>query len=123
MRIPALVWCTLAYLFIGLGTAGIVLPLLPTTPFLLLALWAATRGSPRLAGWLQGHPRFGPYLCAWREERAIPFRAKVTACLLLTLSFVILWVGNAHPWLLAALAVLFSGVALFIVTRPNTRSA
>ncbi|GAA3898322.1 YbaN family protein [Halomonas cibimaris] len=123
MRFTPIAWCALAYLCIGLGTAGIVLPLLPTTPFLLLALWAATKGSPRLARWLLEHPRFGPYLYAWREQRAIPPRAKITAYVLLTLSFVTLWLGGAHPWLLAALALLFSGVAAFIATRPDAARA
>lgn len=119
MRFSSIAWCALAYLCIGLGAAGIVLPLLPTTPFLLLALWAATKGSPRLANWLLGHPRFGPYLHAWREQRAIPPRAKLTAYVLLGISFTTLWLSGANPWLLAAMALFFSVIAAFIATRPN----
>ncbi|GAB2716279.1 YbaN family protein [Halomonas garicola] len=119
MRFAPLAWSALAYLCIGLGAAGIVLPLLPTTPFLLLALWAATKGSPRLVNWLLYHPRFGPYLYAWREQRAIPPRAKLTAYALLAFSFVTLWLGGASLWLLVALALFFTGVAIFIATRPD----
>lgn len=119
MRFPPLAWCALAYLFIGLGGAGIILPLLPTTPFLLLALWAATKGSPRLANRLLYHPRFGPYLHAWREQRAIPLRAKLTACMLLGISFITLCVTGAAPWLLAAMGLFFSAIAAFIATRPS----
>lgn len=119
MRFSSVIWCALAYLCIGLGTAGIVLPLLPTTPFLLLALWAAAKGSPRLAHWLLCHPRFGPYLHAWREQRAIPPRAKLTAYVLLGISFTTLWLSGAEPWLLAAMALFFCTIAAFIATRPN----
>ena len=119
MRFSPIAWCALAYLCIGLGAIGIVLPLLPTTPFLLLALRAATKGSPRLANWLLCHPRFGPYLNAWREQRAIPPRAKRTAYVLLGISFTTLWFSGANPWLLTAMALFFSAIAAFIATRPN----
>ncbi|SBR49121.1 MULTISPECIES: YbaN family protein [unclassified Halomonas] len=122
MRLTQLAWCGLAYLCIGLGVAGIVLPLVPTTPFLLLALWAATKGSPRLAHWLYHHPRYGPYLKAWHEQRAIPKRAKIIALLLLVTSWFTLWASGGSPLLLAGMAVFFCGVATFIVTRPNAQS-
>lgn len=66
-----------------LGIVGIFVPLLPTTPFLLLsaALWV--RSSPRLYGWLLAHPCFGEYVRNFRENRAIPLRAKIislTSC-------------------------------------------
>ena len=74
----------LVYIAIGctavvLGVAGIFLPLLPTTPFLLLAAWAFARSSPRLEAWLVRHPRLGPPISAWRERGAIPARAKIVA--------------------------------------------
>ncbi|MDN6297964.1 MAG: YbaN family protein [Halomonas sp.] len=123
MRFSSIAWCALAYLCVGLGAAGIVLPLLPTTPFLLLALWAAAKGSPRLARWLLCHPHFGPYLHAWREQRAIPPRAKLTAYVLLGISFTTLWFSQVSPWLLAAMALFFSAIATFIATRPNPTAA
>ena len=61
-----------------LGLAGIFVPLLPTTPFLLLAAALWVRSSPRLYGWLVSHRRrLGPYIRQFREHRAIPLRAKV----------------------------------------------
>src|SRR5690606_41134853 len=57
---------------VGLALAGTVLPLLPTTPFLLVAAWAFARSSPRLDAWLHAHPRLGPPLAAWQARRAIP---------------------------------------------------
>ena len=113
-----LAWCGLTYGCIGLGTVGMVLPLLPTTPFLLLAAWSAPKGSPRLARWLHSHPRFGPTLLAWRERRAIPRRAKALATLLLSLSWAMLWAGGAPLPGLVASGLLFVAVAGFVLSRP-----
>jgi len=120
MRLPAtrLAWSGLAYGCIGLGTAGLVVPLLPTTPFLLVAAWAAPKGSPRLARWLHAHPRLGPTLHAWRERRAVPRRAKRLAAALLLASWGVLWLGGAGGAVLAATGALFCGVAAFVLTRP-----
>nr|WP_298249504.1 YbaN family protein [uncultured Halomonas sp.] len=114
-----LAWCGLTYGCIGLGTAGVVLPLLPTTPFLLLAAWAAPKGSPRLSRWLHTHRRFGPLLLAWRERRAIPGRAKALAILLLSTSWAMLWAGGVPRLGLMASGLLFVAVAGFVLTRPT----
>ncbi|MFY0989168.1 YbaN family protein [Halomonas sp. C05BenzN] len=119
LRFSRLVWSGLAYGCIGLGTAGLVVPLLPTTPFLLVAAWAAPKGSPRLARWLWGHPRLGPTLHAWRDRRAIPRRAKRLALVLLVISWLMLWAGGAPPIVLVLTAVLFCTVAAFLLTRPD----
>ena len=99
---PALVtlpWLLLALVALTLGVVGIVVPGLPTTPFVLLAAGAAARGSPRLHAWLLAHRRFGPPLQAWERERAIPRGAKwastigMTACAVLLFALVrpIVW--------------------------------
>jgi uncharacterized membrane protein YbaN (DUF454 family) len=113
-----LAYLCLAWTCIGLGAAGIVLPLLPTTPFLLVAAWAAPRGSPRLDAWLLRHPHFGPPIRAWREERAVPLRAKWLACMLLLVSWVVMAVSAASYWVPAITAPLFIAVALYVCTRP-----
>lgn len=112
-------WRALAYGCIGLGTAGLVVPLLPTTPFLLVAAWAAPKGSPRLARWLWQHPRIGPTLHAWQEQRAVPRRAKRLAVMLLMFSWLVLWLGGAPSGVLALTAVIFTGVVTFVLTRPD----
>ena len=61
------------------GIIGIFLPLLPTTPFVLLAAFCFARGSPRWEAWLLAHPRWGPMVRDWRDHRAIPWRAKLLA--------------------------------------------
>ena len=62
-----------------LGIVGIFLPLLPTTPFLLLAAALYFRGSPRLYEWLLAHPHLGTYIRNFREHKAIPLRVKITS--------------------------------------------
>jgi len=73
------------------GIVGIFLPLLPTTPFVLLAAFCFSRGSQRCETWLLQHPRFGPMVRDWRAHRAIPLRAKQLATLMMAL-------GSAWAW-------------------------
>jgi uncharacterized protein len=58
-----------------LGGIGVLLPLLPTVPFVILAAFCFARGSPALEDWLVSHQRFGPHITAWRTRRAISERA------------------------------------------------
>lgn len=111
---------SLAWLMVGLGIVGIFLPLLPTTPFLLLAVWLFSRSSPRLAKWLMDHPLFGPPLRDWREGGAISRRAKISAVLLMSLALIYLWVAFEPPAiaLLVVTGIMFTCGA-FIVSRPE----
>lgn len=118
-RIP---WVCLTWSCIGLGSAGVVLPLLPTTPFILVAAWAAPKASPRLSHWLDQHPVFGPNLHAWRTQRAIPRKAKVVAIILLLSSWWILFFLGTHKGVLGALTILFLSVTVFLLTRPDARA-
>ncbi len=111
----------LGYASLALGVIGIFLPLLPTTPFVLLAAWCFARSNPALAERLYGHPRFGPLLTTWRDQRAIPLRAKIYALVALALSYVvILWLSES-PLLPVILAAVMGSVALYIATRPTPR--
>lgn len=112
---------TLAYLFLILAIIGIVLPGLPTVPFLLLAAWFAARGSERLHRWLYSHPQFGGLLIDWEQQGAVSRRSKWVAIVLLAISWGIMYWRSEHAWTLAALAVLFVAVALFLLTRPEPR--
>ena len=104
----------------GLGIAGIVLPLVPTTPFLLLAAFAFARSSPRLHDWLLAHPRLGPPINDWRTHRAISRRTKIWAVIAMAaaLGFSI---ATGLPGLLVAVqSVAIAMVAIFILTRPDS---
>jgi uncharacterized membrane protein YbaN (DUF454 family) len=81
-------------LSVALGTAGIFLPLLPTTPFLLLAAACFLRSSKRLHAWIMNHKWFGPYIYNYRTYKAIPKRTKITAITLLwiTIAYSALWI-------------------------------
>ncbi|HSH49476.1 MAG TPA: YbaN family protein [Halomonas sp.] len=109
----------LAALSFCLGVIGIFLPLMPTTVFMLVAVWAASRSSPEFAVWLREHRRFGPPIVAWENERAIPRHAKLLACLLLSISIAVIAFGDLAGWGKGLLLAGLAGIALWIMTRPE----
>lgn len=108
----------LAYAAAGLGIVGAFLPVLPTTPFLLVAAWAATRGSPELHRWLYTHPKYGPALIAWEEKRAVATSAKVLACVLALSSWTIMLLMTDGWFVPTLTGVLFLSGGTWLVTRP-----
>ncbi|UAW99356.1 YbaN family protein [Halopseudomonas nanhaiensis] len=115
-------WRALASAALAVGAIGVVLPGLPTVPFVLLAAWAGARGWPDLERRLLAHPHFGPLITDWRDNRAVPRRAKYGASALMTLSVVSLWIAPAPLWLRWVLTGLLAGVACWLWTRrePGT---
>ena len=116
-------YIVLAWFSFALGVIGVFVPLMPTTCFMLLAVWAASRGSPRFALWIREHPRFGPAVVAWEGERAIPRRAKWVALLMLGFSIAVLALTLSLGWLKLALMLGLALLGLWIVTRPEPRLA
>ena len=113
-------YLVLGWFFVALGIVGAFLPLLPTTPFLLLAIWFFARSSPKMEAWLFNHPRFGPPLRDWRDERAIPRRAKIMAVSLIAASYALMWfTAKPSPKVAAVTAVILCCSALFVVTRNS----
>lgn len=110
----------LGWAMVGFGIAGIFLPLLPTTPFLLLAAWLFSRSSPRLEQWLFDHPMLGRPLRDWRESGAISRRAKFLAIALMGVGFLFFWL-RVEPSMPAAaiVAMIMIAAGLFIVSRPE----
>lgn len=109
-------------LSLALALVGMVLPLLPTVPFLLLTAACWSRASPRWHRWLLSRPRLGPVIARWERERTVPRRAKLTAIALIVPSMAAsIWLVRNHawlPWVLAGVAVL---VILFILRLRETR--
>ena len=79
-------WLAAGWLALAFGLVGIVLPLLPTVPFVLLAGYCFSRGSRRWERWLLQHRHLGPPLRDWREHRAVPLRAKQLATVMMAIS-------------------------------------
>lgn len=99
------------YSAVALGFAGIFLPVLPTTPFLLLAVWCFSRSAPRLNRWLMGNRFFGSYLRDYRSGRGIPVSVKFAIVVMLwsTISFSAI-VLTDRVWV----KILLFGVSLFV---------
>jgi uncharacterized protein len=112
----------LGWLFLALGLAGALLPVLPTTPFLLVALWAFSRSSPRLHDWLYHHRVLGPPLQRWQRERVVPAWVKAVAFTSMgaSLVYVAVWVRPPAYLLAAMAAVVLTGV-LFLARVPSRR--
>ncbi|KAA2213569.1 YbaN family protein [Teichococcus oryzae] len=114
-----LVLLAIGYVSLGVAALGVVLPLLPTTPFLLLAFWAFTRASPALAERLLRSRRLGPPLRAWQERGEISRAAKIRALLLLLASWVSLVFLLNNSLVLAGVTLCLLGSGVFIATRPG----
>lgn len=118
-RTAALAYRALGAAAFALAVAGVVLPGLPATPFLLLAVWAFGRGAPEWADRIERHRRFGPLLRNWRERGVVPLPAKVLAGVWMGGSFAVLWIAGAPPPALAAVALIGGAVLAFLVSRPS----
>ena len=110
----------LGILALALGVIGIFLPVLPTTPFVLLAAACFARGSQRFHRWLLDQPTFGPIVREWEQYRSIPYRTKLTAVVLMTLTFGASIVFFARPgWLQLVLALIGVGLAVWLYRLPS----
>ncbi len=106
--------------FVGLGVAGVFLPLLPTTPFLLLAAACFARGSARLHRWLLAQPRLGPLIRDWQAHRAISRGAKVRATLLVVVTLGLgLVFASAPLWAKGLAVALVAGVQAWLWSLPE----
>lgn len=109
----------LAYVSLAISLVAIVVPGLPTTEFILLAAWAATRSSPRLSAWLENHRLFGPILHNWRNGKVIQRRAKLSATvsMLVCASLMLVFLEHRWPVFLAIGAMALGN--LWIWSRPE----
>jgi uncharacterized membrane protein YbaN (DUF454 family) len=115
-----LAWRIAGIVSLALGVLGIVLPLVPTTPFLLLAAFCFGRGSERLLKWLLGHPRFGPTIREWNQSRSISRRAKVLAAFAMASVVAITILLETPRVVLITQVIVLSLVGAFVFTRPSS---
>lgn len=118
-RLAALAWRGLALLCLLLAAIGVVVPGLPTVPFLLVAAWAGGRGWPRLEAWLLAHPRWGPPIRRWREHGAVPRRAKWASSVMMAASAVLVALSPAPLAVKIGVPALMAGVAVWLWRRPE----
>jgi len=114
-----LLWAFGGVVFVAIATIGVVLPLLPTTPFLLLAAYCFARSSPRLHDWLVKHPSFGPLISNWDRYGSIDRRAKRIAVMVILLTLGITLAIGVPWWALGSQVVVLAIATTFILTRPD----
>jgi uncharacterized membrane protein YbaN (DUF454 family) len=114
-----LFWLIVGLAATGLGLLGAILPLLPTTPFLLVAAFAFARSSPKLDAWLRNHPQFGPMIANWNNHGAISRRTKIAAMVVIVMTPVVSLALGVATWILLVQIGVLALVSLFILTRSE----
>lgn len=114
------VYFSLGWLFFSLGVVGIFLPVLPTTPFMILALWAFSNSSEKFHYWLYHHRLFGPPLRQWHNYRVIPLVAKLFAIgfMLMSLTFLIFF-SPVENWIKVVAGLFMASAAVYILRKPS----
>lgn len=113
-------WFLIGSTALLLGAAGAILPVLPTTPFVVLAAFAYGKSSCRIRKWLADHQLFGSAIRQWEEHGAIQRRHKIAACGVMSLTLVISVAAGAVPVILLVQAACMASAAAFILTRPSS---
>ncbi len=115
-----LLWRLGACLALALGAVGVVVPVLPTVPFLILAAWAGSKGWPALEKWLLEHRMYGPYIRRWRERGAVPRKAKWLATVMMLASAIGLQFSSMPDWLRIGTPLVMLAVAIWLWRRPES---
>jgi uncharacterized membrane protein YbaN (DUF454 family) len=118
-----LIWLAVGGVALVLFVIGAILPLIPGTPFLILAAYAFARSSPRLEAWLLNHRRLGPLIRDWRGGGAIARPAKRAALTAMVATPVITWLLGAGWVVLAVQIVALTCAGLYVATRPEPQDA
>lgn len=122
-RLTRLLYALLAYVSLAIGLVAIVIPGLPTTEFVLLAAWAATKSSPRLSAWLENHRLFGPIISNWRNGKVVTRGSKVSATVSMLICSVVMWWLLEHRWPVYAAFAGMALVNLWIWSRPEPKTS
>ena len=110
---------SLGWICVGLGFIGIFVPGLPTTIFLIVALWAFTKSSKKLRVWLLNHKKFGPFLRDWQEHRVVPLRAKILMVILQTCVVIMVHYTFNNLFITIGLIVILVMVASYVLSLPS----
>ena len=119
-------YCLFAFgwINVAMGLIGILIPGIPTTVFLIIAVWAFSRCSERFHDWLWNHPRFGAPIQSWHYHRIIPKNAKIVASCMMTISFIYVAFFVAESWILPVfLAAVMIPAWIYIITCKSVPSA
>lgn len=106
---------------LGLAISGIFLPLLPTTPLLLLSAFCFARSSEKFYIWLLEHPYLGKTIKEWKEHGIINRKAKISAIIMIVLTFALSFALNLSATILIIQLLILSAVSIFILTRPDRK--
>ena len=110
---------SLGWLCVGLGFVGVFVPGIPTTIFLIIALWAFTKSSEKLRYWLLNHKRFGPILNNWQEHKVVPRRAKILMVVLMSLAVFLFYYSLQNLYLKIGLVLILVSVAIYVISLPS----
>ena len=110
---------SLGWICVGLGFVGVFVPGIPTTIFLIIALWAFTKSSEKLRHWLLNHKRFGPILNNWQEHKVVPRRAKILMVVLMSLAVILFYYSLQSLILTIGLIILLVSVAIYVISLPS----
>ena len=112
-------WFAVGWAALALGAVGVMLPILPTTPFVILAAFAFGKSAPRLRAWLENSRAFGPVIADWRSHGAIAPRVKALAIAMMVGVFGISVAMGLALFVLVVQAGCMTGAAAFILSRPS----
>ena len=112
---------TVGLISLALGFAGAFLPLLPTTPFILLSAWCFAKSSPRWNAYIHSHSEFGPLLRNWRDQRSVAVRHKVAAAIMVSVSIATLLLSDRSAELKYGLSLGLSVILVLLVFTKTSK--
>ena len=114
-----IVLIALGWLCVGLGFIGIFVPGIPTTIFLIIALWAFSKSSQKLRNWLLHHKKFGPILLNWQEHKVVPYKAKILMVVLMVFAVILFHYAIQNLYLTAGLIIVLLLVVRYVIALPS----
>ena len=110
---------SLGWFCVGLAFLGIFVPGIPTTPFLIIALWAFAQSSKKFHSWLLNHKRFGPILRNWESHKVVPKNAKILMVILQIFAVIMIQYSLKNILITTSLILLLICVAWYVISLPS----